>query len=98
VPSDIISFGFEDSLEDFEGGTTLNGLSDMTVGVVCEDIFLEAGVGVGTGTATGVFGAVGIAGVLGIAGTIVGAVEIGAARGVGLEASSSCARHSKTVS
>jgi hypothetical protein len=53
-----------------------------------------AGVGIktGTATATGVFRTVGIAGV--IVDVVVGAVEIGAARGV----VSFCARHGKTVS
>ena len=89
MPRSIISFGFKDFEEGFETGTTLNGLSDITGRT--EDFFLKAGAG--TGTATGVFGVVEITGVL----EIIGAVETGAARGVGLEASS-YARHGKTVS
>jgi hypothetical protein len=78
-----VGFGRE---EGFETGTTLKGLRD-TIGRI-EGFLLGAGAGIETGTATGVFRAIGIVGV------IVGAVEIGAARGV----VSSCARHGKTVS
>jgi hypothetical protein len=70
--------------------TTFRGLSEITGRV--EDFFSKAGVE----ARTGVFGAVGIVGILKIAGVIIGAVETGAARGVGLEASF-CARHGKTV-
>jgi hypothetical protein len=82
--------------EGFETGTTLNGLSNITLGYV-EGFFSEARVeaGVGTGTATRVFGTVGIAGILGIVEVIMRAVEIGGASGRGLEALFSCARHSK---
>ena len=97
MPSDIISFGFEDGFDGFEEEATFRGLSDTT-GAVREDFFSEAVVGavtgVGTGTVTEVFRAVGIAGILEIAGVIVEAAEIGAAS----DAGSSCARHSKVVS
>ena len=90
MPRSIISFGFEDG---FKEGTTFRGLSEITGHI--EDFFSKAGVEarVRTGTVTGVFGVVEIVGVLEIA----DAVETGAARGVGLEASS-YARHGKTVS
>jgi len=95
VPRSIISFGFEDSFDGFEG-TTFRGLSDITGRI--EDFFLRARTEVGTGIVTVVFKAVEIAGILRIVSVTIRAVEIGAASGRGLEASSSCARHSKTVS
>jgi hypothetical protein len=70
---------------------TLKGLSDITDHM--EGFFPWAEVGV----RTGVFGVVGITGILEIAEGIIWTVEIGGASGVGLEASSSCARHSKTA-
>jgi hypothetical protein len=85
VPRSIISFGFKD----FKEGTTFRGLSEITSRI--EDFFSKAGAGIGT--ATGVFKVVEIAGVLEIA----GAIETGAIKGVGLEATF-CARNAKTVS
>jgi hypothetical protein len=54
--------------------------------------------GVRTETATRVFETIEITGIVEITEVIIGIVEIGAAKGIGLAASSSCAKHSKTVS
>jgi hypothetical protein len=80
----------------FETGTTLNRLSNITLGCV-EGFFLKARVkaGVRTGIVIGVFGTVRIAGILGIIEVIMRVVEIGGASGGGLEALFSYARHSK---
>jgi hypothetical protein len=69
--------------KDFKEGTTFRGLSEITSRI--EDFFSKAGAGIGT--ATGVFKVVEIA----------GAIETGAVKGVGLEATF-CARNAKTVS
>jgi len=54
--------------EGFEGGMTLKELSDITVGIVCNDFFLKVGVeartGVGIGIVIGVFRATRITGIL----------------------------------
>jgi hypothetical protein len=90
VPSDIVP---RSTVCFKEWGTAFKGLSDI-IGRM-EDFF--SGVGVGIERATKVFRTVEIVGILEIVGEIVGAVEIGAASGAGVRASS-CVRHGKTVS